>query len=440
MDPAVISSSSDLRERLLRLLESPLLAAVVLVALLTLVYHRALHFAPTDGDQLILLSSVAHTDNPLIYFAGDWGLGNAAYRPIHSLLLWASYRLFRVWALPDQALNLLLHVINVLLLYGLMRRSGSGPLPAFLAAGMAGISRYTFPSVAWISDRPMLLAALFTLIALHLLLRPGGLSWPQVALFSALALTSKESGLLLPLTIVVVLSAQTGRSIRQRFGGILAAAAVMLAYLVLRLILFGSLAGYTESGFLFLTRGYHNLSDLPPSLRAVAIVENVVKSIMAIFLPVFNGAGGLVISEWTAGDVALVLLTAAVSLRTLRAWRRPSTPQRVALLIILLNALIHFAIFRYRTLYLAQFAFAWWIASAPEFLPGRTKRPSPLTILSLAGLLAVSVALISLEVSATFNLRIALIDELDTALRTTPSIDPEIVEQVRALYSPSANP
>src|SRR5262249_11601050 len=112
--PAMVSGAQAVIKR--RPLSGAMVYDVAAIALLVLIAFlllgTALTFAPTNADDLIILSSVSHTSSPLAYFLGDWGLGNAAYRPLHSTLIWLSFRTFGVNTLPDQALNIVLHVAN----------------------------------------------------------------------------------------------------------------------------------------------------------------------------------------------------------------------------------------------------------------------------------------------------------------------------------------
>ena len=66
--------------------EKTIITIVLLLLLCVALFAVTLSFPPTDADDLILLSSVANTQNPLSYFVGDWGL-NDRYRPLHSVSL-----------------------------------------------------------------------------------------------------------------------------------------------------------------------------------------------------------------------------------------------------------------------------------------------------------------------------------------------------------------
>jgi 4-amino-4-deoxy-L-arabinose transferase-like glycosyltransferase len=83
-------------------------------------YNIAMRFVPVDFDDLVLLSTVKNTGNPFSFFTSDWGFGNYGYRPLHSLSLWISYRIFGVSSGPRQLINVLMHITVILLLYALL--------------------------------------------------------------------------------------------------------------------------------------------------------------------------------------------------------------------------------------------------------------------------------------------------------------------------------
>ena len=100
---------------------SPGQALALLLLFVGGVLAPSLFWLPGDADDLILLSAAAAEPNPGRFFVGDWGLGNQAWRPLHSLTVWVSWRAFGAWALPGQALNIVLppQVTVISLLRGL---------------------------------------------------------------------------------------------------------------------------------------------------------------------------------------------------------------------------------------------------------------------------------------------------------------------------------
>jgi len=116
---------------------------------------------------------------------------------------------FRAWGLNPygwRLTSLLLHAACTLALWGMLRqviRSGRGSL-AWLAAAIFGLHPLNSEAVHVAAFRPDILVTLFALLAVTLALRFRGDSRPAVLiasswLFAALALASKESGIVVPL-------------------------------------------------------------------------------------------------------------------------------------------------------------------------------------------------------------------------------------------------
>ena len=113
---------------------------------------------------------------------------------------------------PYHAASLLLHVANVMLLHRLARRWGASPLAAWLGAGLFAASRLHFPALFAATSIGELFALTFTLVAL-LLAGPGPRAWLALGAF-ALALSAKESVLLVPFAALLV--APAGTTVRDR--------------------------------------------------------------------------------------------------------------------------------------------------------------------------------------------------------------------------------
>jgi hypothetical protein len=136
--------------------------------------------------------------------------------------------------LPYHAASLVLHVVNVVLLFSLARRWGASPVAAWLGAGLYAASRLHFPALFAASSIGELLSLTFTLGAL-LLAGPGRRAWAALALF-AVALSAKESVLLVPCAALLVPSPPPG-TLRERAralaplvaGGALLGAALLVA-------------------------------------------------------------------------------------------------------------------------------------------------------------------------------------------------------------------
>jgi hypothetical protein len=351
----------------------------VLTMLGVAAYAVALWFPPTNGDDLSYLSSVATITNPLSYFIQDAGAGGNVYRPLLPVGMWIIYQMFGVWALPNQIINLVLHMTNVFLLYRIVQREQADKVFALLLAAVFMISKYTFVAATWTSDRPMVLTGLCLLLLINHLSqhgeRPGNTSaatvrTSSVAAFSVLALMSKESGVVIPavgLLFALVLGGAAHLTPRRRLSLVAVTASIIGLYIVFRVLIFGpGFASYSQEGYMFFgLLEYRDTHDLPRLLLYLNYAENVFKNALAPVLPVFGERGSLL--TWHSFLIYMPVTVSTVLLFGLAVRRYPSRLQWIALMIMLVNAVAHFALFRSRLQYLSHAAFCLFVAGSPLF-------------------------------------------------------------------------
>lgn len=388
------------------------------------VYGVSLWFVASTRDELILLSSAAHAQHPLGYFAGDWGLGNQMYRPIFSTIEWASYRVFGVWALPNQLLSLALHVTVIALLFDLLLRVGQprGALGALMLSLTALISPYTMTGASWVVDRPTVMVALCVMLAVRELLLSEAPRPRRLALFAVLAMLSKESGVVVPGLMLTV-----GVIERQR-GLAVAGAAPLLAYGLLRVTMFGRHAAtYPESGVLLGVWPYVNSSELSLRQFFVMLIDNPARHVLATVLPVFGAEGENPPLDVLWSMAPLWVPTAAL---ILLAAGRPSRPQRLAIAIVLLNAISHFALFRTRTMYLSQVGLVLYVATSEMFIsPHRRRLAAALAIV----LVCWNTGIVAPEIASDFERRYEALSSAaarDFKIEDEITIDPRIIDAV----------
>lgn len=358
---------------------SELLVAIALLSVLALaMFHRALDFVPGTPDDLELLTSVAHATHPMKYLVGDFGMapystGNyGQYRPLHPISLWIVYKVFGVRAFPNQFINLMLHFLNATLILTLIWRITKDVVVSSMGAFLFLISVHTMSGAIWVSDRPNLQVGLALLLLLHHVVRcreMGRKLQPlYVFLLCLLALLSKESGLIVPVMAIVVSMRTVDQTMQQRIRASAVWGAMIGAYFLGRGMMFGTNAfSYSTFGYLFGFWPYSLGSSLPGHLRQLAFVDNVAKNIVEPFLPIFNEGGGFSFRFDATQEAIRVafgaLATVALLVATFSRKRRPL--QIDCLWVILFNAGIHNAIFRYRDLYVAQIAMCLFIACSP---------------------------------------------------------------------------
>ncbi len=163
------------------------------------------------------------------------------YRPVVTASYFLDRAVFGASPLGPHVVNLLLHLLTCVLLARLAWRLGASPLEAVFAAALFGFHPATVEAVANVSSRGDLFAAVFLLLALLALRKPGPGGLGLSALSVALALLSKEAAFVaLPLALVVEWWG-AGRLDRARWFVISVALGVVSgAVLVLRRVLLGS--------------------------------------------------------------------------------------------------------------------------------------------------------------------------------------------------------
>jgi hypothetical protein len=152
------------------------------------------------------------------------------------------------------------------------------------------------------------------------------------------------------------------------------------------------------------------------------------KNIVAMFVPLFSEMG-----QWDLGRKVLLGAAATIALVVL-ASRKLTTLQWYCLGIIVLNAAIHFQIFRFRTLYVAQIAFCVFLGSSRVVEPGTRRQ---LTIATASVVLLLSLVSVDNYILANYVSRNAeLYDrKLETTMKAYPGrIDPEIAQRVLSYY------
>lgn len=195
--------------------------------------ERVFHFVPKPVwlASAALLPYLPFLSLPLIsdtylqiYLARQFGApdgwadlaGDPLYRcrATSLVLTWLIDSLFGPSSVAHKLTSIGVHVLNVLLVYGLGRWPLIGYRVAFPAALFFALYEGHQEAVVWVAALPELLMFLFSLVTLHAWIRwSGGWRWPAVASVAfLLALLSKESAV----AVVPVLAWVTWRQREQR--------------------------------------------------------------------------------------------------------------------------------------------------------------------------------------------------------------------------------
>ena len=244
----------------------------ILVILALAAYLPAIDNFFTWDDFVWLQKSATLMQNPWQMFAVEV----IYFDPLVYISFWINYLIapfdFRLY----HAVDIVIHSMNGLLLWYLVRRLTADEVTSFLSGIIFTTSFATVDAVVWSSSRVDLLAVFFslvTLIAYHRYLTEGSDRLPLVPLVAYLcALGAKGTPVVIP-GIMAVMLVQSGM-VKTRWRSLLPFVAVTLAYLA---VLFVNLArmgkGLTQSGSMAL-----NLKNLMLAFTDLFVPERFVAS------------------------------------------------------------------------------------------------------------------------------------------------------------------
>lgn len=142
-----------------------ILLSLILIGLTALVFLPSLFNQITHWDDQFML-----TDNKLVAKLTPAGIKeifssftNGSYVPLTILSYAVEFKFFRFNPLAYHTTNLILHILNVLLVFWLLRLITKETLVAFITALLFAVNPLKVESVAWISARKDLLFSLFFL-------------------------------------------------------------------------------------------------------------------------------------------------------------------------------------------------------------------------------------------------------------------------------------
>ena len=187
-----------------------LIAAIALVSAATLISF----LGSLDNEFVNWDDGIYVTDNRLIQHLSWDSLAKIfsyprmkTYVPFSSVSLAIDYKLWGLDPFGYHLTNLLLHLINTLLVFCLVRRLAHQLIPALIAALLFGVHPIHVESVAWISERKDVLSTLFFLSALlfYLRYRAGQRSLFYILSLASfvVALLSKQMAITLPIVMVL---------------------------------------------------------------------------------------------------------------------------------------------------------------------------------------------------------------------------------------------
>ncbi len=315
---------------------TPLAPTALLLGVILLVYAqvRTFAFVNLDDQQYV-------TSNPVVLRGLTWdgvawafgGFHAANWHPLTWLSHMADVTLFGADAGAHHAVNVALHALNALLLFGFLRRATGATWRSAAVAALFAVHPLHVESVAWVSERKDVLSGAFFFLTLHAWLgytrRPGAGRYVAVAALFVLGLLAKPMLVTLPLVLLLVDAWPLGRLAPGAAGGstpsraarlvaekvpllVLAAASSIVTWLA------QSAGGATASAEAIPLGG--RVANAAVSY-VLYLVRTVWPSGLAAFYPHPSLAGDGIPAWKTAGALLLLLAVTAAAVRE-RA-RRP---------------------------------------------------------------------------------------------------------------------
>jgi Tfp pilus assembly protein PilF len=186
------------------------LAAIVLVT--AGVYARVAGFGfITNYDDSIYVTNNAHVTGGLNPANVAWAFtqecaGN--WHPLTMLSHMTDCQLFGLDAGPPHVVNVLLHLLNTVLLFGVLAYATKRPWPSLFVAGLFALHPMHVESVAWIAERKDVLSTFFWLLTMTAYLRyvrtRAWLDYAAVLVAFAAGLLAKPMLVTLPFVLIMM--------------------------------------------------------------------------------------------------------------------------------------------------------------------------------------------------------------------------------------------
>ena len=187
------------------------LACLALVVLTAAVYAPVLHFGFINFDDPDYVLNNAHVAGGLTTDGVRWALtslDSANWHPLTWLSHMLDVQLYGMDGGMHHLTSVLLHILNALLLFGLMYRMTGFFGRSLFVAGVFAVHPLHVESVAWISERKDVLSALFFLLTLWAYVaftkRRSLGSYLLVVLLFALGLMAKPMLVTLPFVLLLL--------------------------------------------------------------------------------------------------------------------------------------------------------------------------------------------------------------------------------------------
>ena len=190
---------------------SPRLLALLLLVLTLIAYWPTFSNGFLNYDDPGYVVNNPHLQPGVTWTNVTWAV-RANYMANWHPLTWISHmvdvQFFKLWPAGHHGSSLLLHGINVVLLFFLLRVATGYLWRSFIVAALFAVHPLNVECVAWVSERKSLLCTFFMLLTLFAYgwyaRKPGASRYLLVAIFFALGLAAKPMIVTLPFALLLL--------------------------------------------------------------------------------------------------------------------------------------------------------------------------------------------------------------------------------------------
>ncbi len=204
-------TASPMEQFVAHLRQKPMLLGPLLLFATLLLYCRVAHYEFLIFDDKPYVTQNIHVNTGLSIANAVWAFtsfheGN--WHPITWLSHMADCQSFGLKPGPPHLVNVVMHAVNVLLLFWLLQRATGAVGRSFFVAALFAVHPLNVETVAWVAERKSLLSALFSLLTIAAYglyaRRPGWKKYMVVVATFALALMSKPMAVSLPVVLLLL--------------------------------------------------------------------------------------------------------------------------------------------------------------------------------------------------------------------------------------------
>jgi hypothetical protein len=183
----------------------------LLLAAATLALYYPVHYHPfVNYDDSVYVTENLHVQSGLDWDTVEWAFTTYDQANWHPLT-WLSHaldcQLFDLNPAGHHDVNLLFHVLNVLLLFWVLKQATGFAGRSFVVAALFALHPINVQTVAWVAERKNVLSMLFFLLALGAyqwyVRKPGVARYAVVAFLFALGLMAKPQVITLPFVLLL---------------------------------------------------------------------------------------------------------------------------------------------------------------------------------------------------------------------------------------------